>query len=93
MSQSAEDLTVVGSVTISVILKSDGTRTHFQLDGLSPEAAIGHITVVSDRLREIVASGWDTDLFDFELHIHDIDCPHCGKTIELTEEDEESEDE
>lgn len=66
-----DNVTEVGNIHISVVLAEDGPHTAFSFDGVSPEAAIGHLTVVIDRFRAMAADGWGDD---FEC---DCDCPNC----------------
>lgn len=75
---------VVGRVEIVLYLEGDGVGTAYGLEGMSPEAAIGYLTVVSDRIREERRLNWDT-------------CPGCGLPwgdhFEEDEEDDEDDDE
>jgi hypothetical protein len=74
----------VGSIEIALYLTEDGTGTAYGLDGVTPEAAIGYLTIVTDRLREERSLQWDT-------------CPGCGlpydECAERGEDDDEAEDE
>ena len=78
-----EDTTTVvtGTVVIDVVLKSDGEfGTSYGLDGLSKEAALGHLLAVSDRIRKEIEFSWDT-------------CAECGRPWEAHIDPDEDEDE
>ena len=56
---------VVGNIEIALYLSDEGdVRTAYGFDGVSEEAAVGHLTVVLDRIREERLLSWDT-------------CPSC----------------
>jgi hypothetical protein len=90
--QEQQDLPVVGTITIEVVLNENGTAPQFSYDGMSPENAIGYLTVVKDRLREVVARDWPEPELDFMLDLGSLefDCPHCGEHVEI--ENEESDE-
>lgn len=87
MTDLADTHAEVGSIKISVVMGEEGLATMFSFEGMSREAAIGHLTIVADRLRAAAASGWaDDDLFQ------DFECPHCGEVIGDDPNDTEDED-
>lgn len=71
----------VGSVKISVILTDDGLSTVYTVDGLAREAALGHMLLVMDRMRQAAAASWEPPFCE---------CPHCGEDInDDTDEDDD----
>lgn len=67
----------VSSVHIGVFVTEEGLSLGYNYDGMSLEAAIGHMVVVLDRMKEEAASKWAT-------------CPGCGEPWEdHFEEDED----
>lgn len=50
----------VGEFNIELYLSEHGVITSFGYDGMTKEAAIGHLQVVLDRLRKERESEWDT---------------------------------
>jgi hypothetical protein len=87
------DLPIVGSIRIDVVLNANGTAPEFSYEGMSPEQVIGYLTVVKDRMREIVARDWPEPELDFMLDLDsiEIDCPHCGETVEIDPQEDEHE--
>ena len=51
---------VVGKIEIVLYMGDEGIGTAYGLEGVSTEAAIGYLTVVTDRLREERSFEWDT---------------------------------
>ena len=75
-----DDLIQTGAIHIYVVMGSAGTGTSFTYeDTMSLESAIGHVTVVLDRLKEEAAAKWDH-------------CPGCGEPYEPLDDDPEGED-
>lgn len=88
-----EDSPEIGFIRISTRL-AEGERvgTHVEFEGVSAEQAIGHLTLVLDRMKEEASYSWNAEA-EFSLTI-DMDCPECGEHIHLAplEPDEEDED-
>lgn len=61
-----EDAAQIASIEVGIYFTEHGEHVAYGLDGLSPEAAIGYLTVVQDRLREERSYQWNT-------------CPGCGE--------------
>lgn len=59
-------VTVVGSLEVVLYMSEEGLGVAHGYEGMGKEAAIGYLTVVSDRLREEVRLQWDR-------------CPGCGE--------------
>lgn len=70
----------VGSIEITLTMGADGVGVAYGMEGVSPEAAIGYLTVVSDRIREERRLQWDT-------------CPGCGVPWEEHDEGEDGDPE
>lgn len=68
---------IVGNIEIALYMSADGVDVAYGLEGVSPEAAIGYLIVVSDRLREERKYEWDT-------------CPDCKRPWSEHGEDDES---
>lgn len=56
-----DDCTEIGSVAISVFTGPDGIGFAYGYEGLTPEAAVGYLTVTTDRLRNERAFDWGED--------------------------------
>lgn len=69
------DATVVGKIEIALVLSGDGIGTAYGVEGMTNEAAIGYLTIVTDRLREERSLQWDT-------------CPGCGEPWDSHEDDD-----
>lgn len=56
-----ESILVVGQIEIALIIdKSGDTGKVYGFEGMSVDEAIGHMTVVLDRLREERSYQWDS---------------------------------
>lgn len=60
------DVPQIGKIEIYLFLAEGGIEIGFGMDQVTEEAAIGYLTVVQDRLREIVKYQWGS-------------CPGCNK--------------
>lgn len=68
-----ENLAEVGNIHISIVMGESGLGTTFTVDSISREAAIGHLTIVLDRLRQAAAWTWnDPDHY----------CPNCDGDLD-----------
>lgn len=84
----------VASIHVSVGMDEYGTGCSYDLEGLSPESAIGYLTAVVDQLREEVRMRFEAarmEEYD-AISVH-ITCPECGEDIDLTGSDDDDEDE
>lgn len=74
----------IAEINIELYLSGAGVSTAYGYEGLTLDAAIGHITVVLDRMREERKLQWDT-------------CPGCGlpwaEHFEPEEDEEDGEEE
>jgi hypothetical protein len=74
------EATTVGSIEILLYLDNDGIGTAYGFEGVAPEAALGYMTIVMDRIREERSFQWDT-------------CPGCGEPMASHgDQDEEDDD-
>lgn len=71
-----EGAVVFGSLKIVVTMSNDGPAISYGLEDMTPESAIGYLTVVTDRLREECSLKWQT-------------CPGCVEDWESHFEDED----
>lgn len=55
------ELIETGSIHISVVMGADGMGTSYSYAGVGLDAAIGHLTVVLDRMRAEAAQQWGGD--------------------------------
>lgn len=73
----------VGSIEIVLYLDEDGIGTAFGYEGISKEAALGHMLVVMDRIRKEREYEWAT-------------CPDCKRPwaehFDSDDEDEEDDE-
>src|SRR5687767_6267058 len=85
-SSEQENVAEVASVHISVNMGEGGTGTSYELDGLSPESAIGYLMTVSDQIRDEVRRIYDMAQYDREMEDMEIDtfvdCPECGHSFD-----------
>lgn len=70
----------VGEISIKLFLSAGegGMSMDYDLDGVTPEQALGHLMVVTDRIREECKYKWGT-------------CPCCGEPYgshDLDDDDE-----
>ncbi len=48
----------LGYVLISVGMDTDGEALGYEVEGISPEAALGYLTALSDLIRDEIRFGW-----------------------------------
>lgn len=53
-----DDIPETGFILVSVGLDEGGIAMAYRYDGLSPEAAIGYLTTVTDLMRDEVRFAW-----------------------------------
>lgn len=58
MEAAKEDFVETGRITITVGLNGDGTAHGFNIQGMEPPEAIGHLTIITDLLREQQKRAW-----------------------------------
>lgn len=56
-----ESLIETGSINISLVMGREGQGTSYTYEGVSLDAAIGHLTVVLDRMRAEAAKQWEAE--------------------------------
>lgn len=56
--------TKIGSINVGLYLSEGGIDVSYSFDGVTKDAAIGYLTVVTDRMREERKYEWST-------------CPEC----------------
>lgn len=56
----------MGYVLISVGMDEDGEGMAYEVEGISPEAAVGYLTVLTDLLRDQMRFQWYTAVSDDE---------------------------
>lgn len=76
--QMPDNLAEVGNIHISVVMGEEGLATAFTIDNVSREAAIGHLTIVLDRLRQGASLTWHSD--------EGPQCPYCGTDFDEEED-------
>lgn len=83
-----DDVTALGSVTVTLYMNGSGTSFGYKLDGMAREAALGYLIAVTDRIRDDIKYDWDGGEHD----CIGPECPACGFSLDqLSEEDPEDE--
>lgn len=81
-----DDVTALGTITVTLYMNDVGTSFGYLLDGMSREAALGYLIAVSDRIRDDIKYDWSDS--GEEHGCLGPECPACGfSTDSLSEED------
>lgn len=68
-----------GRITIQIMLGQHGSGMAYDLEGLTPEAAIGYLVALTDRIRDNRRFSWDDGCGD-------PDCENCNPPEEPDDE-------